>query len=237
MSPKHFQMMSLVMIAALSLSASGNESQVFSQAQANGKLANEGFRRCHHFVTGWLALADPDTGLIPRNTKDRYWNAKDSAADNYPFMVLTTAFTDRAMFDGVMKTMLDTEIKLTSRIDSLPDTYDFAKQAFRDDTPSLDSIMFGSSEYIKDGLLPLTEWLGPSPWYDRMIHILDDMWKHASVDTPHGKIVSTNVEVNGEMLQALSRITWMTGDRKYLDWAVRLGDYYLLDQHHPTRDA
>jgi hypothetical protein len=44
------------------------------------------------------------------------------------------------------------------------------------------------------------------------------------------------VEVNGEMLQALSRIYWMSGDQKYLDWAVRLGDYYLLGDHHPTRD-
>jgi hypothetical protein len=26
----------------------------------------------------------------------------------------------------------------------------------------------------------------------------------------------------------------MTGDRKYLDWAIRLGDYYLLGDHHPT---
>jgi hypothetical protein len=29
----------------------------------------------------------------------------------------------------------------------------------------------------------------------------------------------------------------MKGDEKYLEWAVRLGDYYLLDKHHPTRDT
>jgi hypothetical protein len=28
----------------------------------------------------------------------------------------------------------------------------------------------------------------------------------------------------------------MTGEKKYLYWAIRLGDYYLLDRHHPTRD-
>ena len=39
------------------------------------------------------------------------------------------------------------------------------------------------------------------------------------------------------MLQALSRIYWMTGDRKYLQWAIRLGDYYLLGDHHPTRPS
>ena len=217
------------------LCLSEDEPHTFSKALLHGRLANEGFRRCHHYVEGWLTLADPETGLIPRNRNDRYWNAKDAAADNYPFMVLTTFFTDSSMYDGRMKDMLATEIKLTSRIGSLPDTYDFAKRGFPSNKPNLDSILFGSSEYIKDGLLPLTEWLGPSPWCDRMISILDDMWKHAPVDTPYGKIVSTNVEVNGEMLQALSRIYWMTGDKKYLEWAVRLGDYYLLDKHHPTR--
>jgi hypothetical protein len=28
----------------------------------------------------------------------------------------------------------------------------------------------------------------------------------------------------------------MTGEQKYLDWAIRLGDYYLLGENHPTRD-
>ena len=208
----------------------------YDTALLNGQLASEGFRRCHRYVDGWLKLADPATGLLPRNRKDRYWNAKDAAADNYPFMVLTTFFTDRAMFEGRMKDMLRTETRLTSRIGSLPDTYDFARKGFPAGPPNLPDILFGASEYIKDGLLPLTEWLGPSPWSERMIAILDDMWQHAPVDTPSGRIVSTDVEVNGEMLQVLSRVYWLTGDRKYLEWALRLGDYYLLGQHHPTRD-
>jgi hypothetical protein len=101
----------------------------------------------------------------------------------------------------------------------------------------MDTIIFGSSEYVKDGLLPLTEWLGQSPWSERMVAIVDDIWKNAPIETEHGKIVSESHEVNGEMLQALSRIYWMTGEKKYLDWAIRLGDYYLLGKNHPTRDG
>ena len=209
---------------------------LLQQAAVNGEAANESYKRCDKFVHGWLDLADPETGLIPRNTKDLYWNARDAAADNYPFMVLTTSFTDRDLFRGRMRDMLATETRLTSRLNTLPDTYDFTSGRFRDEKPDLDTIIFGSSEYIKDGLLPLTEWLGHSPWSERMISILDEMWARAPVDTPYGKIVSTNVEVNGEMLQALSRIYWMTGEEKYLDWAVRLGDYYLLGGNHPTRN-
>jgi hypothetical protein len=69
-----------------------------------------------------------------------------------------------------------------------------------------------------------------------MIGILDDIWKHAETATPYGPIPGTNVEVNGELLQTLARIYWMTAEEKYLDWAIRLGDYYLLGDQHPSRD-
>jgi hypothetical protein len=135
-----------------------------------------------------------------------------------------------------MLDMLKTETRLTSRIDNMPDTYSFSKKGFAKTEPDLKAILFGSSEYIKDGLLPLTEWLGHSPWSDRMIAILDDIWKYAPVETDYGNIVSTNDELNGEMLQVLSRVYWMTGEQKYLDWAIRLGDYYLFEDNHPTRN-
>ncbi len=215
-----------------------SDDDTFQQALENGKLANEGFVRCRKFVKGWLQQADPKTRLIPRNlTRDRdIWNAQDSAADNYPFMVLTAAITDQSLFEGRMLEMLRAETILTSRIRNLPDTYSFSKEDFLYAKPDLGSIIFGASEYIKDGLLPLTEWLGPSPWSKRMLDMLDDIWEQAPVDTNYGKIISVNQEINGEMLQTLSRIYWMTGEKKYLYWALRLGDYYLLDRHHPTRD-
>ena len=241
MPGRNFIVPSLIIIGLIAIcGASDVKSSFFEQALINGKAANESYKRCDSYVHGWLKLADPETGLIPRNTKDRFWNAQDSAADNYPFMVLTTSFTDRELFEGRMKEMLETETRLTSRINSLPDTWDFTKRDFQAEEPNLESIIFGSSEYIKDGLLPLTEWLGSSPWYDRMISILDEMWERAPVDTPYGKIVSDNVEVNGEMLQVLSRVYWKTEETKYLEWAIRLGDYYLLDKYgknHPTRDT
>ncbi|WP_425235241.1 hypothetical protein [Ulvibacterium sp.] len=214
------------------------DSLALEQAEINGLLANEGLRRCHRFVTDWLAKADSNTGLIPRNLDESLdiWNAQDAAADNYPFMVLTAALTDSNLFQGRMLDMLRTETQMTSRLGNLPDTYSFHKRDFETQEYNLNNLLFGSSEYIKDGLLPLTEWLGPSPWSERMIAILDDIWKYAPIKTPYGNIPSTNVELNGEMLQVLSRIYWMTGEGKYLEWATRLGDYYLLGGHHPTRN-
>jgi hypothetical protein len=220
--------------------ASGQRLPTFDKALANGRLANEGFDLCRRFVEGWLKYADPESGLIPKGLKAGrrdFWNAQDAGADNYPFMVLTAAITDRALFEGRMLDMLRAETKLTSRVGAMPDTYSFSKRTFVSSGPDLGGIIFGSSEYIKDGLLPLTEWLGQSPWSARMMAILDEIWKRAPVETKFGKIVSDRHEVNGEMLQALSRVYWMTGEEKYLEWAVRLGDYYLLGNQHPTRDT
>jgi hypothetical protein len=152
-------------------------------------------------------------------------------------MVLTAALTDQRLFNGRMREMLQTETRVTSRIDRLPDDFLFSTQGFASERPDLDAVIFGGAEYVKDGLIPLTEWLGPSPWSERMLGILDDVWSHASVETPFGRIPTRNVEVNGDLLQACSRAFWLTGDRKYLDWAVRLGDYYLLGDQHPTRHA
>lgn len=214
--------------------------KIFAEASLNAAAVNEGFNRCIRYVDGWLSLADPATGLIPRNINDApskdIWNAKDCAADNYPFMVLTSAILSHDLYEGRMKEMLNTEIRLTSRLGSLPDTYSFSKKGFAVADTVLSDIIFGSAEYVKDGLIPLTEWMGPSPWADRLISILDDIWKYAPVESPFGKICSDNPEVNGDMLQSLSRIFWTTGDRKYLEWAERLGDYYLLGNNHPTKN-
>ncbi len=214
--------------------------QVFQQAIENGKDANEGFSRSLKFVNGWLAEADSVSGLIPRNLyKDKdFWNAKDAAADNYPFMVLTSSIVDKNMYEGVMLDMLKTEIELSSRVGNLPDSYSFSKQAFLKDEIEMDPILFGASEYMKDGLMPLTEWLGDTPWLARMKGILDDFQKEAEVITAlDGKHFGNSavVEINGELLQVLSRMYWICGEQKYLDWAIKIGDYYLLnDENLPS---
>ncbi|MEK7707747.1 MAG: hypothetical protein AAB380_07100, partial [Verrucomicrobiota bacterium] len=214
------------------------KARLFRRAEHNARLAAEAFYRCHRYVQGWLAHADPATGLIPRNFRESrdYWNGRDSAADNYPFMVLTASMTDRPLLEGRMLDMLRTETRLTSRVGRLPDDYSFSKKGWRREQLDLDAIIFDGAEYVKDGLLPIAEWMGKSPWSERMVGIMDDIWLHAPIETPQGRIPTRNVEVCGDLLQASARLFWFTGDRKYLDWAIRLGDYFLLGTNHPTRD-
>jgi hypothetical protein len=210
----------------------------FAAAAENGRAANEAFVRSRRLMVDWLAFADPASGLLPRYLEGEsrdIWNAQDTAADLYPFLVLTAFFTDPALYHGRMIDILLTETALTSRLDRLPDTYAFSKRGFAFEDRDLTRILFGASEYIKDGLLPITEFLGDTPWRVRMLGMLNDIWRHAPIETPRGRIPSDNPEVNGNMLQALSRAYWMTRDARYLEYATRLGDYYLVDGHHPTR--
>ena len=218
--------------------AASADRSAFAAAAANARLANEAFVRSDRLMMDWLTLADPRSGLLPRNTTaDRdIWNAKDCAADLYPFLVLTAWYTRPELYAGRMQEMLLTETALTSRLGRLPDTYSFSKQGFAESRIDTAAIMFGGSEYVKDGLMPITELLGATPWRARMLGIVDDLWRYAPIETRYGRIVSLDPEVNGDMLLVLSRLYWMTREPRYLEYAVRLGDYYLLDAHHPTRD-
>ena len=169
---------------------------MYRQAAANGRLVQEGLSRSHRYLTGWLSKADPKTGLIPRNLQDsNYWNGRDAAADNYPFMVLATFFTEPALFGGRMREMLATEQRLCNRVGSLPDDWLFATQEFRAPQPSLPGLIFGASEYAKDGLLPLTEWLGPSPWSERLLGLVEAIWQHADHETEVGRLPAVDHEV------------------------------------------
>jgi len=238
--------LSLAYVASVAVAASAAAQSTgvratgeFAQAAANGRLANEAFVRSDRLMMDWLTVADPRTGLLPRMVlgPDRdIWNAKDCAADLYPFLVLTAWFTRPELYEGRMHEILLTETALTARIGRLPDTYSFSKQGFAESRIDTASIMFGGSEYVKDGLMPITELLGAAPWRARMLNVVDDLWRYAPIETPQGRIVSLDPEVNGDMLLVLSRLYWMTHDGRYLEYATRLGDYYLLGGHHPTRD-
>lgn len=200
-------------------------------AAENGVKTQEIVSFCLDYADGWLQQADPATGLLPRNLKgDRFWNAKDCAADNFPYLLLVANMTGQVHLEQAALAILESERRLTPRIDSLPDTYDFAKGGFLEESEKVQDIIFGASEYAKDGLMPISEWLGPGPWVDRMREMVRDIWKHGNVDTGRGRLPSQNVEVLGNLMQVMSRLYWMTHDVVYKDWAYLIADYYLIDK-------
>ncbi len=200
-------------------------------AEKNALQAQQAIRLCKRLAYGWLDQADVQSGLLPRNLRgDWFWNAQDSAADNFPFFLLTAFITDDYHLKRVTLHMLQQEQRLTNRLDRLPDDYLFDRQGFREGPYELDALIFGASEYAKDGLTPITEWLGPGPWTERMVGLVQDLWKHAPYESAYGNLPSLNGEVNGEMLQVCSRLYWLTGEEDYRTWVFRLMDYYFREK-------
>ncbi len=208
-------------------------------AKTNAVRAAEGFRRSVQYVRAWDRQADSVSGLIPRNLRESkdFWNAWDAGADNYPFMVLVSSVLMPDFFQTRALDMLKAETRLSSRIGRLPDSYSFSKKSFLNETIDTGQIIFGTAEYMKDGLIPLTEWLGESPWSERMLGMLKDLPAVARMATRlSGKWYgnSATVEVNGDLMQVLSRVFWMTRDTSFLNWAVEIADHYLNNEQLPT---
>jgi len=232
---KHAVVVVLVMIITTSsLSAQTDiDSKCFKQADVSSKIAGYSLSK----VKRWLhevaiKKIDPDTGLY---IGDGHWNYRDTAADCYPFLCWAAYVTDIDALNGPIRDVLDAERKLCNHLDRIPARFDLKKKK-KDDSVSYDTLIFGASEYVKDGLIAIVEVTGKADWFHRMKEIEDDVWKHARIETPYGKIPSLNIEVNGEQLQALARLYTMTGDEKYLKWARRLGDYYFSkDDFVPER--
>ena len=180
-----------------------------------------------------MPIRDAKTGLF--RATGAVWNYRDTAADCYPFYIWAAYYTDKKILDTVMVDALAAEQKLCNHVGRLPVPYNM--DAGKKIVTSHDAMIFGASEYAKDGLVPIVEITGKdSPWFARMRGLVDDIFKHARVETPYGKIPSKNVEVNGELLQILPRLYCMTGEKKYLDWAHRLADHYLLaGKYVPSR--
>lgn len=212
-------------------------SPAFDYARKSGEIAGTTLsktQRWLHEVA--LTKIDPKTKLYISHHRGsgRYpealWNYDDAAADTYPFLFWAAWYTDMEQINGPVLDILKAEQQLCNHIDRIPTAYDHV--AGKKVIKSKDDTIFAASEYVKDGLLAIVEVSGPdTPWFERMRGIIDDIWKHADIDTPYGKIPTKNLEANGELLQILARLYTITGEAKYLEWALRLSDYYLSDDN------
>jgi len=199
----------------------------FEQARRSAQVAGYSLSKVHRWLhEKALPQIDSATGLY---RADGYWNYRDTAADCYPFFAWAAYVVDKDVLDGPVRDALHAEMRQCNHLDRIPVPWDFAKGAKVEDF-AWDSMVFEASEYVKDGLIAIVEATGKDEWFERMRGIEEDLWKHAKVETPFGRIVSTNVEVNGEQLQALARLFTMAGDGRFLEWAERLGDYYLSQE-------
>ena len=213
-----------------------------ARADRNARQATRALVTSNRIMHGWLSRLDPASGLLPHrgafqgSQPDPSWVVANTAADLYPFMVMAARLTEPAVYHGAMLDILRQETLLTTRVGRLSDDVKGGNQGFVRSTPDMDAIIFGSSEYMKDGLIPLTELFGDTPWYYRMQGIAGDIIRYAPYETSRGRLPAQTTEINGNMLQVLSRLYFKTGEKAYLDQVLAIADFYFLDMLPTTND-
>ena len=193
-------------------------------ALLNSILAQEAFERAHSTLKAWEELRDPETGLVPKALHPAaYWDAKNAGADLFPFLLLASQYLDKEN----ERLWLNTLAKEREICGPLPCSIRFqptmviAEESY--------SPIEGASEYARDGLLTVAERSGRGPWFDRLEEIMQALIDTAYVQTKSGNICSSTTEVNGQMLQVLSRLYWATQKDEYLQMAERIAEAYLFD--------
>ena len=214
----------------------GRPDDHFQRAEENGRLFDEALAAAQRVLKAWLAHADSRTLLLPdripgrshglpEGDRSRLYTPHNSGADLYPYLILTAEITDPDLYRGRLLEMLRNEVRFTtgqdSKRDSVPGNLEMTTG--RLGAPSL----FGAGEYAKDGLVSVTEYLGRTPWFYRMVDMTADAMKRAPVDSRFGRLPASDAELNGDYLQVLVRLAAMTGDRRFLEWARRIGDAYI----------
>jgi hypothetical protein len=221
----HKAMGMLLIMTTLCLSSMAEESAL-ERAQKNGETAQEALVRSRAVLRAYLQRRDPVTGLLPRKGGVDTWYVRDSAADLYPFLVMAAYYTDRPAFEGAMHEILRAEIQWSTRVGRLSDNV-LAGGGFEHPEIDMERIIFGSGEYAKDGLLPLAELLGRTPWFERLTGIADDLLAHAPYKGPFGSLPSLSSEVNGELLQVFTRLAYLSKDPRYVDQAMAIARFYF----------
>lgn len=204
----------LVLLAGLALPG---------QPETFGAQHERALAASQRLMKAWLRHADPKTLLLPDRPLDAkpVYTPHNSGADLYPYLILTARLTDPDLYAGRLSEMLRNEIRYTSAADGVPGNLELQSGTLGP------ASLFGAGEYAKDGLITVTEYLGRTPWTDRMADMVAAAMERGSVASRFGNLPATDSELNGDYLQVLPRLYLMTGDARYLAWGRRIADAYI----------
>lgn len=210
---------------------------------AEGEAPSDLTRRAERFtravaaadrvMRAWLSQADPKTKLLPdrltgpgdgrpAGVRTREYTPHNSGADLYPYLILTAQLTAPDLLDGRLLEMLHSDVRYTtSTAGGVPGPLNLDTGVAG--PPSL----FGAGEYAKDGLITVTEYLGRTAWYARMVDMIADAMTRGPVESRFGRLPAADSELNGDYLQVLPRLALMTGEDRFLEWGRRIADAYI----------
>ncbi|HXE81403.1 MAG TPA: hypothetical protein VNK41_11660 [Vicinamibacterales bacterium] len=222
----------VLLVPSFGSASAGDEQSAFETARRNGEQFEKSLAAMRRLLHAWLAEADPRTKLLPdripgragglpEGETNRVYTPHNSGADLYPYLILTADLTDADLLDGRLLEMLRSEVRHTTVLKSIPGNLNLTTGEVG--PPSF----FGAGEYAKDGLVSVTEYLGRTPWFYRMVDMIADAMEQAPVPSRFGNLPASDAELNGDYLQVLARLAAMTGDPRFLEWGRRIADAYI----------
>ncbi len=219
------------LLLSLAATGRGDDDAYWDLARVRGKIFEESGTGARRLLKGWYQFKrDPATDLYSRG---REWNYQDEAADHYGSMVPTAYFVDTPAITkgGTLHRTLMQSIELCSTASGIPAPYDLRKKVKLDPGPGKEAqLVFGASEWCKDGLIRIVEVMGrDNDWYKELERLASAIMVWMDRDSVERDVSQHDItEIHGNMLQTLGRLYAMSGDEKYLRWAEAIGDQYLL---------
>lgn len=195
-------------------------------ARANAPLATEAFTRAATVMHRWLERRDHETSLFPNSLDEagHVWVYGDTGSDLFPHLAIATQLLAPDRYSYILDALKNER----QRTRGVPESIDLTTD--REIEMPKDEAIFGAAEYMKDGLLPIIEQLGPDPWLGRLREISDVLIQESATPTPHqGPVLADSTEVNGDVLQAWSRLYWATREPRYYEASERIARTYLED--------
>lgn len=186
-------------------------------------------------LEGWIDNNyDAKTKLVFREVPGRRlrWDYQDVAADYYSSLVHVANFVAPELNQPGAK--LHETLLASKRLCTLPSGI---PGVYYRDTGKVEgeATYLALSEWLRDGLIRIVENLGAdNVWYDELCRLSDAMIRVAHQRGGLYSQCSRSTEALGNMLQSLSRLYVISGDRRYLEAAEEIGDALLLDPNVDT---
>lgn len=189
-------------------------------ARVHAMLSREAMLRARAVHHAWMAHRDPETALFRHEPSRPYWTYADIGADFFGHQLNVALLTDAPSVPLLLATIeaeraLAPPGALSTRGDAR--TGKPIEQSRR-------LKVFGTTEYVKDGLMPVFERHAHPAVRARILEIVSAVLANSDRPSRFGPIPDRRSEVNGQMLQVLSRLHFATGDEEYAATAARIAD-------------
>lgn len=195
--------------------AAPNVDDTQAAAIRNARLSLGAMQRAVRVHDAWMTRRDIDTGLFPQSLSVQEFRYQNVAAD---FLCFEYAIAERAELSSLplIKETLRKERELCRGLGRQGTTALVGKFDVRTAKPleiSQRDRLFATSEYLKDGLVGLYEHTGDAQVLERIVDMVRAIEGSCATPTKFGTIPSTNSEINGNVLQACSRLSGLLDAR------------------------